>query len=179
MQRDMAVQRWCIYVGDSRRLSRRLIANHRGGNVEASALRKHLAESMGNELVRTKRPGGSVRVRVASLDGDDGEHRISQYLRSGSWKYVVCRSYAEASDFQWFAIERLDPLVNRRREAWREEERPRYEALLATLEGSPYTAGDDLDGVPGVPGVYVLYHQRTPGDARDAPLDVPRSAFTA
>ena len=152
----------CIYVGDSRDVVRRLTTDHSGGNVEGSALRRHIAEDMGYEFTRTKRPSGNTRVRIAAPNERSGELRVTAYIRSGRWKYVLCDSYEEASDFQWFAIERLNPLTNRRRGTWRRSELPRYEALLAALEASRPIEGGHLNHLESGPGVYVLYHDRPP-----------------
>ncbi|HEY3079939.1 MAG TPA: hypothetical protein VGM69_08535 [Chloroflexota bacterium] len=152
----------CIYVGDSGDVLRRLTTDHGAGNVEASALRRHIAEEMGYELTRTKRASGNTRIRIAAPNERSGELRVTEYIRSGRWKYVLCASYDEASDFQWFVIERLNPLTNRRRGAWRRPELPRYEALLGALQASPPTEGGKLSGLKSGPGVYVLDHDRPP-----------------
>ena len=87
---------------------------------------------------------------------------MTEYVRSGGWKYVLCASYDEASDFQWFVIERLNPLTNRRRGAWRRSELPRYEALLGALQASRPIEGGKPRGLKSGRGVYVLYHDRPP-----------------
>jgi len=87
-----------------------------------------------------------------------GELRITAYIKSGHWKYVLCASYHEAADFQWFAIERLNPLTNRRRDGWNPSALSRYEFLLANLATSPFV--DLTHGLESRPGVYVLYHDR-------------------
>lgn len=152
----------CIYVGDSEHVVRRLARDHCRGNVEGSALRELVAEEMGYEFARTKRPSGNTRVRIAAPNERRGEVRVTDYIRSGRWNYVLCGSSAEASDFQWFAIERLDPLLNRLRRAWRRLELPRYEALLAALVASRPVECGHLNDLESGPGVYVLYHDRTP-----------------
>ena len=45
-----------IYVGDSHDVTKRIGTNHCSGNVEASPLRKAVAEAMGYPLKHTKRP---------------------------------------------------------------------------------------------------------------------------
>jgi hypothetical protein len=166
LQEDLvAMPTLCIYVGDSRDVARRLAADHSGGNVEGSALRRHVAEEMGYQLTRTKRSSGSTRVRIAPPNERSGELRVTAYIRSGAWKYVLCRSYDEASDFQWFAIERLNPLMNRLRRNWCRLELPRYEVLLGALEGRCLIEGGHLNGLDSGPGVYVLYHDRPPSSA--------------
>jgi hypothetical protein len=100
-------------VGDSRDVIRRLASDHSGGNVAGSALRSHVAEEMGYQLTRTRRLSGSIRVRIAAPNQRSGELRVTEYIRAGAWKCILWRTYDEASDFQWFAIERLNPLINR------------------------------------------------------------------
>jgi hypothetical protein len=161
-----------IYVGDSGRgggdVVSRVTGTHCAGNVEGSALRRHVAERMGYPILRTKRPGGSTKVRLDLLDPRIGEEKVSNYIRSGAWKYVVCRDYEEAHDFQGFVIERLHPLLNVHRPAWRTEREPRYQALLDRLLSAPAVPCGELRGKPTGPGVYVLYHQLEPEEATTA-----------
>jgi hypothetical protein len=152
----------CIYVGDSGDVLRRLRRDHRGGNVEASALRRHIAEAMGFTFTRTIRSSGSTRIRIAPPHERTGELAVTAYLHSGHWKYVLCDSYAEASEFQWFTIDRLAPLTNRRHGSWLRAHRQRHEALLSALEGRTFVDWSCLDGLESGPGVYVLYHEVPP-----------------
>jgi hypothetical protein len=88
-----------IYVGDAGDIIKRIKTNHCSGNVEGSALRSHVAEAIGYKIKSTKRSTGSTRYRIELPDPREGEKHVSDYIRSGEWRYVVCNSYAEAKDF--------------------------------------------------------------------------------
>lgn len=148
-----------VYVGDSGNVSKRIRRNHCGGNVEASALRRHVAERKGFPIKKTRRPSGSRRVRLDLPDPKAGEEEISAYLRSGMWKLVICDSPEEARDFQWYVIEALNPLLNVDRQPWNTDRGARYQSLLAELTGFPCRSYRDLETESG-PGVYVFYHER-------------------
>lgn len=140
------------YVGDASHLRRR-VRQHVTGNVEASALRRHLAGSLGLEVVRTPRPSGSTRLRL--LD-PDGERRLTALLVAAMWRVVVCDSAEEARAFQWYAIAHLDPHLNRDRRAWDSAADARFAALLATLVAAPPVPGAHLAQLPTAPGVYAV-----------------------
>jgi hypothetical protein len=151
-----------IYIGDSSDVTARILTCHCSGNVEGSALRKHIADSMGFRLSKTRRSSGTKKVRLDMPDPRVGEARITAYVRSGSWKYVVCASYEEANAFQWFAIEALNPLLNRDRRASDQLRAARFRDLLADLERSgPYTFSE-LRRLPTGSGVYALCHDSVP-----------------
>jgi len=150
-----------VYVGDAGNLRARL-RQHCGGNVEASALRKHVARAMGLGLRREPRANGrSVRVRIDLPDPAEGEGRVSAYLCGGIWRVVVCASAEEARDFQWFAIDRLDPALNRERRAWASGSEARYEEGVDRLRSGEARACGAVDW-PTAPGVYALWHERPP-----------------
>lgn len=151
-----------IYVGDAGDVVRRILTNHCGGNVEGSALRKAVAEAMGYRLKRTRRPSGSIRVRIDLPNPREGERRVSEYLRSGKWRYVACCSYGEAHDFQWYVIERLKPLLNRVFRPWNHGRLQRYQSILVQLEEALALDCDQLRGKQSGPGVYVLFHTKIP-----------------
>lgn len=151
-----------IYVGDAQDVVRRILANHSGGNVEASALRKAVAEAMGYTLKRTRRSSGSVRVRIDLPNPREGENKVSEYLRSGKWKYLICNSSMEAKDFQWYVIEELNPLLNRISRPWNHVRLNRYKALMAKLEGSSALHSTQLRGKRSGPGVYIFYNDKLP-----------------
>lgn len=147
-----------IYVGDASNLHRR-IRQHGRGNVEGSALRKHVAEALGYGLARTRRPSGSTRTRIDVPDPREAEQEVSDSIAGGAWRWVVCDSKAEAQALQWAAIEALDPLLNRARRApTRDERHPR---LIAALRSSPLFVHSAFDP-PATPGVYALYHEHGP-----------------
>lgn len=151
-----------IYVGDSRDVIKRIQTNHCSGNVEASALRRYVAETKGYGIKSTRRTSGSTRVRIALPDPRMGEMDVSDYVRAGEWRYVICNSYAEANGFQWYAIDQLKPLLNRDRKPWNRGNLQRYQSLLARLTSSRALNCDQLHGMQSGPGVYVLYHQQRP-----------------
>lgn len=152
-----------IYVGDSSDVVNRIRTQHCSGNVEGSALRRHVAKAKEYCITLTKRASGSTRQRLDMPDPREGEKEITQYLRSGRWKYIICPSQEEARDFQWYTIERLDPTLNVNRERWNPTHVTRYEMLFSKLEQAKTLTYDQLKGVPSGPGVYVLYHDRQPG----------------
>lgn len=154
-----------IYVGDSADVIRRILTCHCSGNVEGSALRKHIATVMGFPFSRSRRPRGTQKLRLDLPDPRSGEMQISSYLRSGGWKYVVCTSYEEANAFQWFAIEALDPLLNKDRRGSNPLLAERFRSLLTQLERSGPYLHARLRSLPSGPGVYALCHDSTPSAA--------------
>ena len=151
-----------IYVGDARNVVTRILRNHCRGNVEGSALRKHIAEAMGYKIIRTRRPSGSVRVRIDMPNPRIGESRVSAYIQKGKWKYAICESYTEAHDFQWYVIEMLNPLLNKERKQWKIDKKHRYTILFQKLSSSPLLYCKQLYGQATGPGVYVFYHSMLP-----------------
>ncbi len=142
----------------------RIKSNHCSGNVEGSALRQCVAKMKGFQLSRQKRPSGrSVKVRIASPDPTRDENAVSAYIRAGSWRLVACDNYDEAHDFQWFVIERLDPLCNVTRLRWDQTKAVRYQQLLERLTTSSLMAYADIRiSSIKAPGVYVLEHPDRP-----------------
>jgi len=153
-----------IYVGDARNVVNRILFNHCKGNVEASALRRHIAEAMGYKLKRTKRASGSTRIRIDLPNPKFGERKISAYIQTGKWKYVICESYDEAHDFQWYAIEMLNPLLNRERKQWNQEKSSEYFLLFQKLSNSQLLGCKQMYGQATGPGVYVFYHSMLPDE---------------
>lgn len=147
-----------IYAGDAGDVVKRIRSNHCGGNVEASALRRHIAENMGYTIINTRRSSGSYRVRLDLPDPKAGEQDISAYLRTGMWKFVICDSHEEAQDFQWYVIDVLKPLLNVRHKIWNRENLVRYQALLAELTSGPGMNCDQLKNTASGSGVYLLFH---------------------
>lgn len=151
-----------IYVGDSGDVVNRLITTHCSGNVEGSALRLRVARAKGWGITRARRPSGSPRVRIDLPDPRTGEAEVSHYIRSGEWQYVLCDSYEEAHDFQWFTIEQLRPLLNSELRPWQQQNAQRYQALLGQLLSAHPLRCTELRGRSTGPGVYALHHQQTP-----------------
>ena len=90
-----------IYVGDGSKIGERIKNNHCNGNVEGFSLRKHIASNLGFE----KRP----RVKLNVPNPKVGENKISNYLQSGEWKYLICETAEIAKDFQFYVIQNLIP----------------------------------------------------------------------
>ena len=153
-----------IYAGDSGDVIKRIRSNHCGGNVEASALRRHIAKYRGYPIKSTKRPSGSYRVR---LDPEAGEQDVSVYLRTGLWKFVICNSHEEAEDFQWYVIDTLKPLMNTCCRPWNRRNLARYQALLAELTSAPGMTCGQLRNISSGPGVYVFFHETSPSQRAD------------
>lgn len=153
-----------IYVGDSKDVLNRIRTNHCNGNVEGSALRRYVAETMGYIIKREKRPGGSIRIRIALPDYNQGEIKVSNYIRNGRWRTILFDDYQMANDFQWYAIEKLRPLLNRKRKNYNQNMLSLYKRLLLQLKDSPLIECSNLHTVKSGPGVYVLYHLSAPHD---------------
>lgn len=152
-----------IYVGDAGDVVKRILTNHSSGNVEGSALRRHIAKAKGFRISSTKRSSGSTKVRIDSDNPRRDEQTVSTYIRAGSWRIVLCSTYDEAHDFQWFAIEQLTPVCNHTREAWDARKSARYQQLLKHLTTScPMTYTEVRALRVSGPGVYVLEHQSRP-----------------
>jgi hypothetical protein len=62
----------------------------------------------------------------------------------------------------WYAIEKLNPLLNVERRAWNQDSQGKYEGLLRKLVASRDFTCDDLKMQPTGPGIYILYHDRRP-----------------
>ena len=151
-----------VYVGDSSDVIKRIRTNHCSGNVEGSAFRKHVAAGMGFGISRTKRSSGSTRVRLDLDDPSAGERTITKYVRSGFWKVMICDSYEEAHDFQWYAIQKLDPPLNKDVQPYDQAREERYTKILRQLVDSDPIPFDELSSVPTGPGVYVFHHDELP-----------------
>ena len=151
-----------IYIGDSRNVITRLRSNHCSGNVEGSRLRQCIAKRMGYGFKITKRSNGSKNIRIDLSSPRVGEQEVSSYIRSGKWKYVLCNSYDKAHDFQWYAIDKLDPMLNANCRPWKQINRNRYQKLLEMIGKSPEYSCEELKKLKTGPGVYVFYHKREP-----------------
>jgi len=151
-----------IYAGDAEDVVKRIRSNHCGGNVEASALRRHIAENKRYPIKNTRRSSGSYRVRLDLPDPKAGEQEISDYLRTGLWKFVICDSNVEAQDFQWYVIDVLKPLLNVLHKIWNIENQVRYQALFAELTSAPSMNCKQLRNTASGTGVYVFFHEVAP-----------------
>ncbi|MBD2113828.1 hypothetical protein H6F59_18555 [Nodosilinea sp. FACHB-141] len=151
-----------IYIGDGRDVIKRIRKSHLTGNVEASSLRKHLAVKMGFGISVSKRLSGSQRIRIALPEPKEGEHSISEYLANGWWQYVICDSYEEANAFQWYAIEKLKPQLNKDRRSWDVSQLSKFEILLNKLQNSQCYRFDELVSLSSGAGVYAFHHHQCP-----------------
>jgi len=151
-----------IYVGDAAEVLNRIKTNHCTGNVEGSALRRNAAEAMGYRLRREKRPSGSIRIRIDLSDPQQGERKVSDYIRSGKWRVVICSDHQTANDLQLYVIEQLNQLLNRQRKGYRKNNLTLYQQLLQRLEKSPFVECTNFRGVKFGPGIYVFYHRYIP-----------------
>ena len=156
-----------IYVGDSKDVYKRIRTNHCNGNVEASALRRYIAEAMGFKIRRQRRSSGSVRVRIGLPDPHKGESAISTYIYQGKWKILLLEDYTVAHDFQWYLIENLKPLLNREGRQYQTDKSQRYGGLMKQLTSSPFVDCNGLDNVYSGPGIYIFYHEQKPNSIEE------------
>ena len=156
------MNRLVIYIGDSKNVINRIRTNHCSGNVEGSAFRKLVAEYMGFTFNKTKRKSGSTRTRIDLPQPKLGETTITRYIRSGNWRYLICDSIDEAQDFQWYAIDKLNPLLNRNRKNWNVDNESRYSSMLSALIKTKVFTCEGLEKVKTGPGVYVFFHEEEP-----------------
>lgn len=166
-----------IYVGKSQKVINRIITNHCKGNranVEGSALRKHVAQAIGYGIKSTKRSSGTTKVRIDLPNPREGEVRVSNYIRSGKWRYIICNSYDEARGFEGYVIEQLKPLLNKDFPSWDNNNLQKYQILLTQLRNSPASSCTQLKGMQTGPGVYILYHKRQPERGRQERSDTIR-----
>jgi len=117
---------------------------------------------MGYGFNRTRRPNGNTRIRIDLPNPRDGEKRVSEYIRSGKWKYILFRSYDEAHDFKWYAIDELNPMLNVNRRPWNQIELTRYRGLLEELERSSMFSCEQLRELETGSGVCLFYHKNEP-----------------
>lgn len=153
-----------IYIGDGSRIMTRIKNQHCSGNVEGSSLRKHIAKAMGFHLCKTLRDNGSWRVRLDLPNPKSGESQITNYLRTGEWKFVVCPDGIDAKDFQFYAIQNISPtpILNINFGNWNEEMLKVYKDLLCKLESCPAHHYNQLAIIPNESGVYLFIHKENP-----------------
>ena len=147
-----------IYVGDACDVVSRITTNHCGGNIEGSKMRESIAEAIGFGISKTRRASRTMKKRINLPDPAVGERAVSDYVASGRWQFVLCNSKEEAKAFQWFAIESLNPALNRERQPWNREQSTRFEILFAQLQQSPLYAKTQLRPLASGPGVYGFHH---------------------
>lgn len=80
-----------IYVGRTKNLRRRLMGDHKRGNIEGSQFRKALGKTLGAK----------------------SEEEISNYIRKNcSFKFIIIPSFQETIRFEHFATAILAPTLN-------------------------------------------------------------------
>ncbi|UCH37177.1 MAG: hypothetical protein JSV76_05705 [Candidatus Bathyarchaeota archaeon] len=151
-----------IYVGDSRNVYKRIRNNHCSGNVEASALRRYVAEALGFQIRRERRPIGSTRVRIDLPNPRQGEQAVTDYIRQGKWQILLLDHYDLAHDFQWYVIEKLNPFLNRECKNFQTQKSELYGNLIERLTKSSFINYRSLTKTSSKPGIYVLYHEQKP-----------------
>jgi hypothetical protein len=147
-----------LYIGDTSNLNRRIRTNHCSGNIGGSALRRHAAIARGYAIINERRLTGTIRRRLDLPNPRLGESYITTYIRTGVWKYVVCQDADEAKDFQYFAIQQLQPVLNIDEGNWNQQNLIHYQQLLQTLLDCPELTFGNLNIVPTLSGVYLLNH---------------------
>lgn len=87
---------------------------------------------------------------------------VTDYIRSGKWKFLICDSVEESKDFQWYVIDKLKLKLNRRRKLWKKINEEKYKGILRTLDSSQTYLFEELRNSKTGPGVYVYYHTNEP-----------------
>ncbi|MGD0917468.1 MAG: hypothetical protein ABSB22_13525 [Thermodesulfobacteriota bacterium] len=67
-----------------------------------------------------------------------------------------------AGVFQWYVIEKLNPLLNMERRSWNQASQVKYESLPKKVIASREFTCHELKNQPKGPGVYALYHDFAP-----------------
>jgi len=117
---------------------------------------------MGYGFEVTNRPSGTKKIRISSPNPGDGEEQVSNYIRSGEWKHILCKSHDEAHDFKWYAIDKLNPMLNANCKPWKQKKLASYRSLLRKLKKSSMFSCEELKKLKTGPGVCVFYHKNEP-----------------
>lgn len=152
-----------IYVGDSKHVAKRIARDHCSGNVEGSALRRHVARNLGFEIIREKRTSGTSKYRINSIDPKEDERIVSEYIRQGLWQVICLNDAVDVRDFQHYVIEKLNPLLNIEARKWNKHKSAEYSNLLEKLIASNASTWKEIrDQGDNYPGVYILHHDNMP-----------------
>jgi len=116
---------------------------------------------MGFEIISIKRPSGSRKLTVSP---PSAEQTISAYIQSGAWRVIVCGTAEEARDFQWYAIDKKRPPLNKHMKFWNKNNEDAYKILLENLLESKYIEFDLTLKISTDSGVYSLWHEISPAD---------------
>jgi hypothetical protein len=154
-----------LYVGDSKNIASRIKTRHCSGNVKKSALRRHVADKIGFEVVKKPKISRFGReyqeIYISAPNRREAEKQVSAYIATGRWKFVECTSKDEAEDFQYYVIEKIIPVLNVLRYDYDHKNIDRYKELLKRLNSCPWT--DKKGGLfPCTPGVYVFGNDTMP-----------------
>jgi len=153
-----------IYIGDGSKIKNRIRNQHCSGNVEGSSLRKHIAQAMDFTLTNQRRVNGSWRVRINLPNTIAGEQQITNYLRTGVWKFVVCPPEIDAKDFQFYAIQNINPtpILNINQGMWQVNMQATYQVMLNELSNCPVHNYAQTANIPNEYGVYLFIHENNP-----------------
>jgi hypothetical protein len=153
-----------IYIGDGSQIRRRIRNEHCGGNVEGSSLRKPVARAMGYNFTQERRISGSLKVRLDLPNPAIGEQQITNYVRTGVWKFVVCPPGVKAKDFQFYAIQNINPppILNINQGTWPANMQAIYQQMLNQLINCQAHNYDQTVNIPNEPGVYLFIHDNKP-----------------
>jgi hypothetical protein len=156
-----------IYVGDGSKIGTRIKNQHCGGNVEGSSMRKLVARAMGYTFTQQRRLKGSWKVRLDLPNPSTGEKQITNYIRNGVWKYIVCPSTIDAKDFQFYVIQNIipAPILNINQGKWQEDMQPVYQNMLQQLLNCQAHNYDQSVNIPTEPGVYLFIHDEDPNNS--------------
>jgi len=153
-----------LYIGDTNNIWSRICEKHCSGGMGGSALRRTLAVTKGYSILRTRRKSGnSYKTSIDCGDPKSVKASISLYLKSGTWTLVKCHTPIEAEDFQWYAIDKLRPRLNKAKRKWDLNNESRYQYLLEELQNSRqyhYKAIKKNEWT--LPGVYVFSNESEP-----------------
>jgi hypothetical protein len=153
-----------IYIGDGSKIKNRIRNQHCAGNVEGSSLRKHIALAMGFQIVKEQRENGTWATRLGLPNLNNGEQLITKYMRTGIWKFIICPPGISAKDFQFYAIQHIDPapLLNINQGQWDVNMLKTYQILLNQLENCTAHNYNQTINIPNESGVYLFIHENEP-----------------
>jgi hypothetical protein len=153
-----------IYVGDGSKIGTRIKNQHCGGNVEGSSIRKLVARAMRYTFTQQRRIKGSLKVRLNLQNPSTGEKQITNYIRNGVWKYIVCPPTIDAKDFQFYVIQNINPtpILNINQGTWQVNMQAIYQEMLNQLLNCESHNYDQTVNIPNEPGVYLFIHDNQP-----------------
>ncbi len=153
-----------IYIGDSSKIRTRIRNQHCGGNIEGSSMRKLVARNMGYTFTQERRINGSLKVRLNMPNPSSGEKLITNYIRFGVWKYVVCPPTIDAKDFQFYVIQNIipTPILNINHGNWQKDKGPIYQNMLQQLLNCAPHNYEETANIPDASGVYLFLHDKQP-----------------